>query len=115
MRTRFILLLAIVLLSGGLVSASVKETPKGSNQLGRMLERGFSNYVASNTENYEGNVTFALRATEDNSVEYQILASDSDALSNFVKNRIEKMSPRLAKHLNENEEQIFKLKFKTRH
>jgi hypothetical protein len=110
MKTRLILAMTMALLTSAAVLADTKDVPR-LTETGKILEKSIAYPQSARLSKVEGNVSFALKVNEDQTVEYQVLASDNDMLSEYVGRRIQKMESRLAKTLQEGEEQIFRMKF----
>jgi hypothetical protein len=110
MKTRLILAMTMALLTSAAVFADTKDVPR-LTETGKLLERTISYPQTARNNQVEGNVSFALKVNEDQTVEYQVLASDSDMLADYIGRRVQRMESRLAKTLQEGEEQIFRMKF----
>jgi hypothetical protein len=113
MKTRLILAMTMALLTSAAVLADTKDVPR-LTETGKILEKSITYPQSARNNLVEGKVSFALKVNEDQTVEYQVLASDSDMLSEYVGRRIQKMESRLVKTMQEGEEQIFRMKFEIR-
>lgn len=113
MKTRFLSLLVIMLISFSATMADTKDEvkPNESTAAAKLLEKKISYPFKAEYSKITGSVVFELRKTQNDQLEFVPLASDNEILSASVEKQVKRLESQLSKVIEPGESQQFKLNF----
>lgn len=115
MKTRFFSTLAVFVFLFASAFAEVKDvTPaKNNEEVTRLLERRITFPMEAKNDNVAGFVAIELELTEENTLEFRQLASESPVLSKHLEKQIKRLEKNLKQVMQPGEVQRYRLTFKT--
>ncbi len=115
MKTRFFSTLAVFVFFFASAFAEVKDvTPAENNEaVARLLERRITFPVEAKDDNVIGSVAIELKLTEENTLEFRQLATESTVLSEHLERQIKRLEKNLKQVMQPGEVQRYRLTFKT--
>jgi hypothetical protein len=113
MKTRFLSLLVIMLISFSATMAEPKDDVKPNlpTAAAKLLEKKISYPLKAEYSKISGSVVFELRKTQNDQLEFVPLASDNKILSTSVEKQVKRMKSQLSEVMEPGESQQFKLNF----